>query len=112
MLKKPTPECEIQIMAQDDFLRFPSNQSMTEWVKAKHGPSDPWYHTLWYGPPDLTVPTMIHIKNSGKVGNVSEDLEGTYLHSLLQLPQGHDQALEIGKKIHFKPDTHHKKDNL
>jgi hypothetical protein len=104
MLEDPSPDCEIRIMPKDNFLHFPSNKSIFQWVKHKYGPPPSWFQTVLFGTPDFTVPTMIHIKNSGKVGNVSEDVEALYLQGLLQLPEGQQDILEIGKKMHFKPD--------
>lgn len=100
MMKEPNQQCTIQIMPQEHYIRFPSNTSMLKWIGK--------YPVPWYKPnlkrEDPVVPTMIHIKNSGKVGNVSASVEALFLQDILQLSPQEESDLAIGKKMHFKPD--------
>jgi hypothetical protein len=90
------PKCEVMIMPKDDYLHFPSNSSINMWAREiKRGR---WFRKR----KTLQYPTLVHIKNSGKVANVSETVENIYLQDLLQ---GDSTALGIGQKMHFHPDT-------
>ena len=54
-----------------------------------------------------TYPTLIHVKNSGKVQKIPQEIENKYMGDILQVGLYDDDGLDImsiGQKMHFKPD--------
>jgi len=87
----PPLPCYISAMDQESHLQFPSNGTLHGWYQEQR---KPFYFQRKRKYRDTA--TLVHIKNSGKVMNVSSDLEAIYLQSLL----GRE---DLGQKMHFRP---------
>jgi hypothetical protein len=82
----PRPTCQIVRMAWEKFLYFPANSSVhRDHAKIVRGRS-------------LTLPTLIHFKNScNSTSQINDKAETAYLEYVLQNPT-------LAQKIHVKPD--------
>jgi hypothetical protein len=84
-----TRHCQMTIMEQEPHLHFPSAES----VKAMN---KQWQSQKYY-------PTLLHIKNTGKVREIPEDAETQYISDVLHL-RWWDANANVGTKMHFDPD--------
>ena len=85
-----TRNCRMTIMPQAPHLHFPSKES----VRAMNAlPKS-----------ERVYPSLLHVKNTGKVRLIPEDDEDAYIRDVLYLPLYDESYIEVSKKMHFDPD--------
>ena len=91
--------CKMTVMDQEPHLHFPSKESVRAQINLPQS--------------KRSYPSLIHIKNTGKVRDIPERDESQYISDILHLPVVRSKFFgltsgyafsEIGVKMHFDPD--------